>query len=326
MKLLVTGAAGFIGSRLVDRLVADGHDVVAMIRREHPTRPLRDRGATVITGDVRDADAVARAVRGAEVVYHLARAKGHGQSPAAEVESTNAGGTDSVAKASAMAGARMLVHCSSVAVYGSRHPGQPINEDERLHPDSPYARSKAAAEDLARAHAREGFAVVIARITAVLGPECRSWVPLMRSIGRRRLPIIGAGDNWHHPGDVDDIVDGLVLCGTRGSHSSVYNLAGPEPVRLRELMLHIAAELGAEPPRSIPAAPVDWYLRLNGALEPFTGRDLPSIAGARFLTSDRRLDLTRANREVGYQPQIGVREAVRRTADWYRQQGLLDSR
>jgi nucleoside-diphosphate-sugar epimerase len=326
VKILVTGAAGFIGSRLVDRLLAERHDVIAMIRREHPIRPLRDRGATVITGDVRDGEAVARAVRGAEVVYHLARAKGHGHSPAAEVESINVGGTGSVAKASAIAGARLLVHCSSAAVYGSRHPGQPIKEDEALHPDSAYARSKAAAEGLALAHAREGFAVTIARITAVLGPECRSWVPLMRSIGRRRLPIIGAGANWHHPGDVDDIVDGLVFCGTRGSQSAVYNLAGPEPVSLRELILHIAAELGAGPPRSIPGAPVDWYLRLNRALEAFTGRDLPSVAGARFLTSDRRLDLTRANHELGYQPKIGVRDAVRRTADWYRQQGLLDNR
>ena len=69
-----------------------------------------------------------------------------------------------------------------------------------------------------------------------------------------------------------------------------------------------------------------YYQRLNRALEPITGGELPSIAGARLLTSDRRLDLTRASRELGYQPKIDVREAVRRTADWYRQQGLLAGR
>jgi len=266
---------------------------------------------------------VERAVHGVEVVYHMARAKGHGAAPASEVQSTNVAGTAIVADVSARTGARVLVSCSSVAVYGHRVPDKLIDENAALHPDSAYARSKAAAEALLQPRSGDGFAIVIARITAVLGPGCRSWLPLTRSIARGRLPVIGAGANWHHPADVADIVDGLVLCGAPGTRSGTYNLAGPEPVRLRDLMWHIAEELGVRRPATIPAAPIEWYLRLNAAIERYIGRDLPRVAGARFLTSDRRFDLTRATRELGFQPKIGVRDAVRRTIDWYRSQGLL---
>ena len=322
MRVVVTGAAGFIGSPLVDRLVADRHAVTALVRREPVDQSLRDRGVDVITGDVRDEQAVERAVSGAEVVYHLARAKGHGAAPASEVQSTNVDGTAIVADVSSRSGVRLLVNCSSVAVYGNRVRDAMIDEETPLHPDSAYGRSKVAAEALLRSRAHGGIAVVIARITAVLGPRCRSWLPLMRSIARHELPVIGAGANWHHPADVADIVDGLVLCGSSTS-TGTYNLAGPEPVTLRDLMTCVADTLGAKRPRSIPAAPVDWYLRLNSGVERYTGHELPRVAGASFLSSDRRFDLTRANRELGFQPKIAVREAVKRTVDWYRSEGLL---
>lgn len=320
MKVAVTGAAGFIGKPLVKRLVSDGHEVTVLVRREQ-IEPAR--AVAVVTGDVRDEIAVERAVRGAEVVYHLARAKGHGAAPASEVQSTNVTGTAVVADVSARSGTRLLVNCSSTAVYGNRIPGVLIDENTALRPDSAYGRSKAAAEALLQARVREGFSIVIARITSVLGPGCRSWLSLVRSVGRRRLPVIGAGANWHHPADVADVVEGLVLCAGPGTRSATYNLAGPESVQLRDLLGYIAEETGSSRPRSIPAAPIHWYLHLNNAIERHIGRDLPRVAGARFLTSDRRLDLTRAKRELGFEPKIGVREAVRRTVAWYREQGLL---
>lgn len=323
MRVAVTGAAGFIGSLLVDRLVADGCEVTVLVRHDPAEQSLRERGIAVVAGDVRDDEAVARAVRGAEVVYHLARARGHGAASASDMQSTNVNGTAIVADVSARSGARVLVGCSSAAVYGSRIPDVFTDENAPLRPDSAYARSKVAGEALLRARGREGFAIVIARITAVLGPGCRSWLPLMRSVSRRRLPVIGAGANWHHPADVADIVEGLVRCAGPGTRSATYNLAGPEPVRLRELLECIAEEVGARRPRSIPASPFDWYMRLNNVVERYTGKDLPSVAGVRFLTSDRRLDLTRASRELGFHPEIGVRDTVRRTVEWYRRQSLL---
>lgn len=319
----MTGAAGFIGGVLTDRLLRDGHAVAGLARGDEACAALRSRGVAAVLGDVRDPDAAARLVRDAEVVFHLARAKGHGAAPRAEVEAVNVGGAMVVARAAAGAGVRRMVHCSSTAVYGSRTGDPTVNEDAPLRPDSAYARSKADAEAALGSVSADGLSVVVARITAVLGPGCRSWYSLFRSVAAGRLPVIGRGANWHHPGDVEDIVDGLVRCATPGARSWAYNLAGPEPVPLRTLLQTIAVALGAPPPGTIPAAPVEWYLALDRALGRLAGRSLPRSSGARFLTGDRRLDLGRAAAELGYAPRIGVAAAVGRTVSWYRDAGLL---
>jgi len=321
--MVVTGAAGFIGAGLVARLRAEGHEVVALVRRPETGGPLEASGAHVRALDIRDPGALAAALHGAQGVFHLARARGHGIAPANVVQSVNVDGSRIVAEAAAAGGVGRLVLASSTAVYGTRYGSEPLTEDAPLRPDSAYARSKVAAEERVARAAGRGCQVVIARITAVLGPGCRSWLSLVRSVSRRTLPVIGDGANWHHPADVDDIVDGLVRCGVAPSPGPVYNLAGPDAVHARDLMTCIAEETGALPPRTIPAFPVDAWLALDRRLHRLTSLHLPRTAGPRFLTSDRRFDLSRARRELGYAPRIAVREAVRRTVAWYRAAGLL---
>lgn len=323
MRVAVTGAAGFIGTALVARLRADGHDVVALVRRPASAGALHAAGAEVRGGDVRDAAAVGAALAGTDVVCHLARAKGHGIAPAAVVQSVNVDGAGVVAAAAVRAGAHRLVLASSTAVYGSRRPGETLTEDAPVRPDSAYARSKVEAEARALGEARARGAVVIARITNVLGPAALSSLSLIRSVASGSLPVIGRGANRHHPADVDDIVDGLVRCVSSPAASGTYNLAGPEAITLRELLACIARATGARPPRTIPRAPVDAWLALDRGLHRLTSLHLPRTAGPRFLTSDRRLDLSRARRDLGYAPSIGVDEAVRRTVAWYRAAGVL---
>lgn len=323
MRVAITGAGGFIATPLIEQLAAHGHEVVVFLRSNRTGPWLRTRCADVVEGDVRDPDAVARAVRGAEVVYHMARARGHAASTRAEVDSTNVDGTQTVANVSARLGVRVLVNCSSAAVYGSARPGPPLSEDAELRPDSPYARSKVAAEVVARQAAGDRMVLVTARICPVLGPGCRSWLSLVRSVRARRLPVIGAGLNWHHTADVSDIVEGLVRCGGPHLASSTYNLAGPEPVTLHTMLSVIAAAVGAEPPFRIPAAPVRWFLSMNDVIERRVGIELPSATGARFLATDRRLDLARAAADLGFRPSVAFRDAVDRTVQWYRSEGLL---
>lgn len=322
--MLVTGGTGFIGSHLIDRLLERGDAVTALTRPTADSRGLALKGVRVITGDVRDEREVENAVHGSEIVYHLARAKGHGARPMSEVRAVNIDGTSNIARAASRAGAERIVYASSAAVYGSRSRPKPVAEDDVLHPDSPYARSKAEAEATLREHARVPF--VIARITAVLGPGCKSWLPIFRSVAARRLRLVGGGKTRHHPADVSDIVDGLVLCGTlprAGGRS--YNLAGPEAISIADMMRAIASELHmtGHLPRSVPTGPVELYLWLNRIADRVAGLKLPRVESIAFLTSDRVLDISRARTELGYVPRFGVSKAITRTAEWGRSEGLL---
>ena len=325
-KIAVTGASGFIGSHLVDRLLADGHTVVALSRLESQSTVLEDRGVQVIRGEVTDPDAVERAVADCRVVFHLARAKAHNGLPIRAVDAVNVGGARTVTEVASRVGVARLVLASSLAVYGARPRTQPLTERAPTRPDSAYGRSKVRAEQETWSHAGSTLSVAIARITAVLGPRCTSWLPLIRSVSNRQLRLIGRGENWHHPADVSDIVDGLVRCGTAPvlAHS-VYNLAGPEPVRAIELVRIIADELGVRgsQPRPVPALPVRLYLRLNSFTDVNWSLALPRAAGASFLGSDRVFDLSRARQDLSYVPAVSVRDAVRRMIAWYRERGLV---
>lgn len=324
MKALVTGATGFIGSHLIDRLLERGDGVTAFARPTTDSSYLIEKGVRVITGDVRDQREVDNAVHGSEIVYHLARAKGHGARPMSEVQAVNIDGASNIARAATRAGAERIVYASSIAVYGSRPGPKPVGEDKVLNPDSPYARSKAEAEAAIRAEARVPF--VIARITAVLGPGCKSWLPIFRSVAARRLRLVGSGKTRHHPADVSDIVDGLILCGTMPLTSGrTYNLAGPEVITIADMVRAIAAALhaGVDLPRFVPAGPIELYLWLNRIAGRVAGVKLPRVDSVAFLTSDRVLDISRARTELGYAPRVGVSQAITRTAEWGRSEGLL---
>jgi nucleoside-diphosphate-sugar epimerase len=325
-RIAVTGASGFIGAHLVDRLLADGHAVVALLRHASHSAGLEERGVEVIRGDVTDPAAVARTVAGCPVVFHLARARAHSGLPIRVVNRVNIGGAGIVAEAAAAAGAARLVLGSTLAVHGHRPRMQPLTEDAPIHSESAYARSKWAAEQEARSRAGSTISLAIVRITSVFGPGCTSWLSLIRSVAGRRLRLIGQGNNWHHPADVSDIVDGLARCGTAPALAhSVYNLAGPETVRMEELVRIIAGELGAHgpQPRPVPALPIRLYLRLNAFMDVHWSLALPRAGSAAFLTSDRRVDLSRAREDLGYVPSVGVRDGVRRTVAWYRERGLI---
>jgi dihydroflavonol-4-reductase len=318
VSVLVTGATGFIGPHLVQRLVVAGERVAALVRPETDASRLLALGVEVFRGDVRDPVAVGRAVAGRRIVYHLVRARG---SDARALAAVNGEGTTNVARAATAAGAERIVHAGSASVYGHVVPGVVLKEESPPRPDSAYGRSKLMGERVLLGV--EGTApAVIARISAVLGPGAHAWRATFASVGSRRFRMIGAGDNWLHLVDVADVVDGLLLCGaTPGIEGRIYNLGAAEPIRMREMVQLIARELGVEGrgPRALPAAPFRLYHRLSDVTSRMAGVALPRAAGVAFLLTDRVLDISRARRELGYAPRVEPSEAIRRTAEWLRQ-------
>ena len=311
MTVLATGATGFIGAQLVDRLLAAGGRVRALVRPGTDASRLEARGVEVLRGDIRDLQAVRRAAAGTRVVYHLVKAP-HGAS-AALLRAVNGAATEQLAHVATETGARVVL-AGSAAVYGVRVPGI-VAEDAPIRPDSEYARSKALGE-----RAVQAAGGVVARISTVLGPGARAWRRMFADVEGGRFRMAGAGDNRHHLVDVEDVVDGVLRCGAvPGIEGRVYNLAADEPLRLRELVRLIAEELGVpDTPRRFPAAPLRVYRRLSDLLSRTAGVALPRASGLTYVMSDRALDISRARHELGFAPRFTPREAIRRTADWYR--------
>jgi nucleoside-diphosphate-sugar epimerase len=324
VKVLVTGATGFTGGHLARGLNARGHAVTAMVREETRAADLARDGIALVRGDLADAPTLAPALAGGyDVVYNIAALYRQAGLPESVYEQVNAVAVGQLIEAAAAAGVRRVVHCSTVGVHGDvEHP--PANEDAPLRPGDVYQVSKVHGERIAReASARRGVEVVIARPSGIYGPGDRRLLKLFRGVARRRFVILGDGRIFYHLTYIDDLVEGLRLCGeVARAAGRTYILAGAEVPTLNELAAMIAAEANVPPPRlHLPAWPV-W---LAGAACEAVCAPLgiePPLYRRRvdFFTKSRAFDITRAREELGYAPSVSLRDGIRRTLAWYRQQ------
>src|SRR3990172_1636658 len=246
INVLVTGATGFIGRHLVKRLRREGNRIRALVRPGTDASSLCALGIDITRGDIRDYEAVERAVKNCQLVFHLAAKTERLELPRKAVQAVNVLGTANVARAAVHAGVGRLVLCSSAGVYGRIIKNLAIDEDTNVKPDSPYGESKVLAEQIALFHhERHGLPIVVARITSVFGPGALSWLGLFQSIASGRFRLIGSGNNKHQFVDVLDVVEGLVLCGfAKGVEGRTYIIAGSDPIRLREFVQMIGEEVG----------------------------------------------------------------------------------
>jgi nucleoside-diphosphate-sugar epimerase len=323
---LVTGATGFTGGHLARALATRGRPVRALVRNRHAAADLEAAGVTLVEGDLRDRDAVARAVNGAERVYHIAAMYRQAGLPAQTYRAVNALAVRDLIEAAARAGVRRVVHCSTVGVHGDvEHP--PANEEAPLRPGDVYQDTKLEGERLAReASERLGIEVVIARPTGIYGPGDRRLLKMFRGVARRRFPILGAGNIYYHLTYIDDLVEGFRLCGEHPAAAGrTYILAGGEVTTLNELVSIVAEVAGVPPPRwHLPV----WPFWVAGAAceaicAPF-GIEPPLYRRrVDFYTKSRAFDIARARTEIGYAPSVGLRQGIARTMQWYRQHGWL---
>jgi dihydroflavonol-4-reductase len=326
VRVLVTGATGFTGGHLARSLAAAGRDVHALVRDAGRAGALAADGVVLHTGDIRDADAVAAAMSGVDIVYHIAATYREAGIADAEYRAINATAVRQIVEAAAHAGARRVVHCSTVGVHGDiAHP--PANEDAPLRPGDIYQITKLEGERLARdTGARLGIEVTIARPTGIYGPGDRRLLKLFRGVVRGRFPTLGRGEIYYHLTYIDDLVEGFRLCGEHPNAANrTYILAGGEVTTLNELVGLIAEVAGVRAPTlHLPV----WPFWLAGAVCEAICVPLgiaPPIYRRRvdFFTKSRAFDITRARTEIGYAPAVGLRDGIARTLEWYRMQGWL---
>jgi dihydroflavonol-4-reductase len=322
LRVLVTGATGFTGGHLARALAASGDHVRALVRHLSPDIVANLPDVEVVIGDLRDAASLERAAEGVELVYHIAAIYRQAGLRDNEYRAVNAEAVRTVIHAAKAGGARRVVHCSTVGVHGDvEHP--PANEDAPLRPGDIYQETKLEGERVAREAAREtGVEVVIARPTGIYGPGDRRLLKLFRGIARRRFVILGDGEIFYHLTYIEDLVEGFRLCGTvPAAAGRTYILAGGEVTTLNALIGLIASEAGVRPPRvHLPV----WPFWTAGALcelvcSPF-GIEPPLYRRrVDFFTKSRAFDISRARAELGYAPQVALRDGIQRTLSWYRQ-------
>jgi nucleoside-diphosphate-sugar epimerase len=299
----VTGGSGFVGRHLLRRLLAEGHAVSSL-----DLAPFDLPGAHAIAGDVRDPEAARRLCRGADVVVHAAAALPSSGSRR-ELRSVNVDGTRTILSAARSAGVRRVVVVSSGVVYGLQPP--PVREDAVPAPIEPYGRTKLAAEALARA---EG--AVILRPTAVVGPERLGlYAILFRWIDEgRRVYVLGSGRTRYQLLAVDDLVEAVVRAAHRGCPGETYNLGATQVRTIREELEELIRRAGsASTVAPLPARPARLVLAGLAAarLSPLSPWHYRS-AGC-----DVVLDVSKARRELGWEPRRSNAEALVATYDWY---------
>ena len=326
MPDLVTGASGFTGCHLALHLARSGRAVRALVRDPARAGELSAPGIELVVGDIRDPDTLRRATAGTDVVYNIAalyRQAGLAKDTYRQVNAVAAG---AIVEAAAAAGAKRVVHCSTVGVHGDvEHP--PANEDAPLKPGDVYQATKLEGERLARdAGDRLGIPVTIARPSGIYGPGDRRLLKVFRGVARGRFPMLGSGEISYHLTHIDDLVEGFRLCGEHpAAVNRTYILAGGEFTTLNQLVALIASVAGTRPPRvHLPV----WPFWVAGAAcellcAPF-GLE-PPIYRRRvdFYTKSRAFDITRARQEIGYAPQVSLRVGIARTLAWYRTQGWI---
>jgi nucleoside-diphosphate-sugar epimerase len=326
MKILVTGGTGFTGTALVRRLLGEGHSVVALDYKEGlACEALRTQGAQVVIGSVTDRAAVERSMKGVEFVFHLAAAFRELNVPNSFYDEVNVEGTRIVLEAAKRERVRKFVYCSTCGVHGNvQHP--PANEDAPIRPADYYQRTKYEAEPLVKREAGD-MEVVILRPAAIYGPgDPERFFMIFKRVAKGTFPMFGSGRTLYHPLYIDNLVDAFMLCMPPGVGSGrEYLIADEKYYGIEEIVRAVGRALDVSV--RIPHYPVLPVVVVGHIVEkacrPFG--ITPPIFPRRvdWYRQNRAFDISRAKRELGYQPRVELEEGLRLTGAWYRQMGYL---
>jgi nucleoside-diphosphate-sugar epimerase len=327
MRILVTGGTGFTGTALVERLLTEGHSVMALDFKEGlQGNVLRSHGADVVIGSVTDRDVVERSMKGVDLVFHLAAAFRELNVPNAFYDEVNVEGTRTVLSAARRHGVRKFVYCSTCGVHGNvEHP--PANEDAPIQPADYYQRTKYQAEPLVKREAGPDMETVILRPAAIYGPgDPERFFRIFRRVAKGTFPMFGTGQTLYHPLYIDNLVAAFLLCIPQGIGSGrEYLIADQRYYPIEEIVKAVARALDV--PVRIPHYPVLPVVALGHLVEKVC-KPLgvtPPIFPRRvdWYRQNRAFDITRARQELGYAPRVELDEGLRRTGLWYRRMGYL---
>lgn len=329
MISLVTGATGFIGSHLVERLVSDGGNVRVLVRQPRRKPYMPPPGVEVSAGDLTDRESLRRALDGVKRVYHagaLVSDWGRGK----EFFSANVDGTRNLMEECLAANVTRFVYLSSASVYG--YPKAELIDESMpyMKRGIPYIDSKIEAEKLLFQYNRErGLPAVALRPTQVYGPRC---VPYVREIVAHILDgsmlLLDGGRYVAGLCYVGNLVDALILAGSVPSAAGMaFNISDGSAVTWKRYINALARLVGKGPvTRSLPSSmayTLAWLMETGSRAMGKANRPLLTRLAVLELGREQNYDISSARSVLGYEPSVQFAEGISRVADWLRREGLI---
>ncbi|MCL5283408.1 MAG: NAD-dependent epimerase/dehydratase family protein [Armatimonadetes bacterium] len=326
MKVMITGASGFVGRHVARLLVDRGDQVVALVRSSSPVAHLVSMGCSITKGNLLDIESLNRAMDGCDQIYHIAADYRLWSRDTSELYRNNVDGTRNVMAAAQKVGAERVVYTSTVGTLGIPKGGAPGNERTPVTLDDMvghYKRSKFMAEEAVRDFAAQGLPVVIVNPSTPVGEEDVKPTPTGKVIVdflNGRIPaFLDTGLNLV---DVHDAANGHLLAAKKGAVGERYILGGRN-MTLQDILTALAEVSGRKPPHlripygmALGAAAVDhllWSVLLKR--EPHI-----SLESVRMAAKKMYFDSERAMTELGYTISP-IKPALQRAVEWYRQNG-----
>lgn len=322
MNTLVTGASGFIGGELTRLLVERGERVRVLARPTSNLDPLARLPLDIVRAEFDDPTALIAATAQTQVIYHCA-ALAADWGLWRDFAAVNVTGVKNLLDAAVQAGTiERFVHVSSSDVYG--YPRTPVDESQPLRDVGyHYNRSKIMSERLVdECHRQTGLPTTIIRPVTVFGPRSYNFtVGLARLLGDGDLPFLAQGRARAGLIYVGDLLDGMIVAaGSDQAIGQAYNLRDPSDMTWRDALLTLAEGVGAvSRPRNIPAfVAVTAAFGLEAAYSLFRIKTRPILTRqvVYAMTRDQGYPIEKAQRELGFAPEIGVEEGFRRTIEW----------
>jgi len=327
MRILVTGATGFLGSHIAEQLARQGHAVRVLVRHTSDRSFLQGFDAEEALGEVNQPDSLPAVVDGVEAIVHaagLTKARS-----AAEFDAVNAGGTANLLAALDPAQPlRRFVLISSLAAHGPSVDGQPRPPEAPPTPITAYGRSKLRAEEIVRSWVGDGRAATIIRPPVIYGPRDRQLLPFFQAACWRLAPLLGGGTNSVSCVYVEDAARAAALAATAGDDvpSATYALDDGVVYTWRDLLAAVEQAVGKKalrlpsPPWAFAATALvsELYGRLRRQAVSFTREKVVEMRQRYWICSHEEI-----SRDLGWEPQVGLSEGAALTAAWYRQHGWL---
>ncbi len=326
MKVLVTGASGFVGSHIADKLLESGHDVRALLRANSSEAWLHGKPVEIVRANLENLESLRGPVESVDAIVHVG-----GVTAAKNRQGFFDGNllpTRNLLEAARRYNPNLarFVFCSSQTAAGPSLDGQPVTELTPPHPITTYGKSKRAAEEECE-RARQDFPVTILRLAAIYGPRDTAILTFFQTVDKGLRPLIGMKDKWINLAHVSNAANAALLAVEKDeAKNQTYFIGGEKHYTWREI-----SEMTAEILKrrgltvKLPHAVVFTVAGLSEFFSMF--RSKPSVLnwekGRDMVQANWTCSVEKATREIGYHQQVSLEDGIRDTVEWYRTNGWM---